>query len=202
MTTVQGFDSRYWKGVVPPGFSYKFAAFKATEGDYFANHLFPVQMDAIAGLALPRLAWHYHRQRADVKGAARIFHRFCLPDMPELPPVLDCEDRSVNPNPQMARTIWDTLQEIEQRFGRECIVYSAAWYWDRWVRPWTTRDHLIYTRMLWEADPPPDTKEPGYFGKPVITQVRLDWIAPAFGGDKIDVDEADDAWLTQHALYV
>ena len=37
--------------------------------------------------------------------------------------------------------------------------------------------------------------EPGYFGPPVITQVLLDWTAPGFGGDKIDVDETTTEWL-------
>jgi len=195
MGVVQGFDSRYWDGTVPANFAYRFFAGKLTQGENFFNHLAPLQFDRARELSLPRLGWLFHKAGADVAGSVRGYKLFYQALEVEGPPVVDVEDTSVNPSAAYAASVWVTVQEVEQKIGRAVVIYAAAWHWNRYLKQFFPAGHPIYQRDLWESDPPPPTPEPGYFGPPVITQILLDWTAPGFGGDKIDVDETTTEWL-------
>ena len=82
---------------------------------------------------------------------------------------------------------------MEQLSGLEVMCYSAKWWWDYWAKPYVQSKHKFYDRLLWEADPGPDTPEPGEWTKEklAMVQVRLDWNAPGFNA-RIDVDEISD----------
>jgi hypothetical protein len=77
-------------------------------------------------------------------------------------------------------------------WGKRPLVYSAGWWWDARIKPYTAPDHELYSYDLWEADPPPDTPC-GYWTKPVIVQTRLDFAKAGYNAS-IDEDEADEAW--------
>ena len=88
------------------------------------------------------------------------------------------------------------IQEIEQRFQQECMIYSAGWWWDRWAKPYVQDRHGFYDKMLWEADPPPPTPI-GEWGEPDVKQVRLDIMVPGYNA-AIDENEATDEWFNSY----
>lgn len=193
---IEGFDSRYWNGQLLSDHGGQFFIAKATESDYFANHLFPVQAEGALALGLDVGAYHFHRYRSDPASAARLYSHFCRPvDLAMGFPILDVEDMTAIPGTRYQAQLWDTVQELEQRWARLCMIYTARWYWDRFL--FYPRDHPIYTRPLWEADPPPDTPDPGHFGPAVITQYRLNLKLSGINA-AIDLDRADEAWYREN----
>ena len=119
-----------------------------------------------------------------------------------IPPVLDIEDRYASKNKTTVDKAWTQLQEMEQRSGREVMVYSAGWYWDSWCAPFIPLSHPIYTKDLWEADPAPDTPIKGWPSGGVMTQVILDWRAPGFidtAGNPglIDISDVDEVLFNE-----
>ena len=196
---IQGFDSRWWNGVIPEGYDYKFAYMKATEGDDFSSPEFPMQWAALQSYGLPKGAFCFHRQNCSVSGLASRFygHVAATGHFGALPPVLDFEDTRARPSLALVEHMNDCLKAVEDKFGRACMIYSAKWWWDRWAKPYVQDHHLFYERELWEADPPPDTPSPGEWGKPAVVQVKLDWSAPGWNA-AIDVNETTQEWLDKY----
>lgn len=189
---IEGFDSRYWNGLLPEQYKFRFFLTKATEADYFVAHNSPHQVERARLLGMDAGAFHFHRQHCDVTGAANIYHHWLKGlDINIKVPILDCEDQSSHPGAALMNHIWESVQAIEQKFGQTCMIYTARWWWDSHV--FYPIGHPIYTRPLWEADPPPDTKTPGHFANPVIVQYRLEYRPPGLNAS-IDLDRADEAW--------
>jgi len=189
---IEGFDSRYWNGKMVNPARFRFYIAKATESDYFANCLCPNQIESAIRLGIDTGCYHFYRRYSDPSNAAALYKHYVRPFTQAMRfPILDCEDGSCPPGKRSATHLWESVQAIEQAFGRECMIYTARWWWNQHV--WFELDHPIYTRPLWEADPPPDTPEPGGFGKPVITQYRLDLKTSGINAS-IDLNRADEAW--------
>lgn len=191
-------DSRWWNGVMPPGTPYKAYIAKATEGDNFISAQFPVQYRAAEQLFGPaRSAWSFHRFASNPMEAARLYHRVMLANggYGVLPPVLDLEDTRAPADARTPAHAWIQLQEMEQLAGREVLCYTARWIWQRWAA-FVTSDQRFYDRMLWEADPEPDTLEPGLWSKSklAMVQVRLDFNPGGFNA-VIDESDADPVWF-------
>ena len=195
--SVVGFDSRFWNGVLPAGVPYKFYIAKCSEGTWvspdFANQYRAAQQGGLA-----RSAWSYHRYASDAVASARAYHNAMLAagGYGELPPVLDAEDMRAPVIAAMFDHIWVQLQEMEQLSGREVLVYTANWWWNRWCKPFSLPTEPMYTRKLWEADPEPDTTEPSYWDKSdlVLIQTRLDFNPGGFNA-VIDEDVAKREWF-------
>ena len=145
-------------------------------------------------------AFHYHRKASDTIKAVKRFHGVVSAlDVPvELPPCIDLEDKRATPGLQLVDHMWAHVQEIEQKFQQECMIYSAGWFWDRWAKPYVQDKHGFYDRMLWEADPDPPTPI-GEWGEPDVRQVKLDIKVPGFNA-LIDENEATDEWFNRFAL--
>jgi len=197
---IEGFDSRYWDGRLPVGYAgkFKFWIGKATEADYFANCIAPWQNDKALSLGMHTGAFHFHRQASQPTNAARLYHHFLKPMALNMRfPILDCEDQRATPGMFLASHIWASVQAIEQKFGLPCMIYTARWWWDSHV--FFPANHPIYTRPLWESDPPPETKDPGHFGQAKITQYALD-LKPTGFNATIDLDRADEAWYMENVM--
>lgn len=194
----RGFDSRWWKGIMPADSPYLFGYCKATEGDGFTSQQFGLQMLALQHYGKLKGAFHFHRQASNTTVAVTRFHTVVSSlDVPvELPPVCDFEDTRATPSLKLVDHMWAHVQEIEQKFGQECMIYSAGWWWDRWVKPYVQSRHKFYEKMLWEADPPPPTPI-GEWGEPDVRQVRLDIMVPGFNA-AIDENEATDLWFNSY----
>ena len=161
---------------------------KATEGDNFTSPQFPIQWAALQSYSLPKGAFVFHRQNSDAIGTARRFHEYvgATGDMGQLPPVVDFEDTRSAPSLALVEQMNDSLKAVEDLFGRECLIYTARWWWDRWAKPYVQDHHLFYGRELWEADPPPASPIAGEWTERAVTQVSLDWAAPGWNA-AIDV---------------
>ena len=193
------FDSRHWNSILPPqGAKYQGYIAKATEGDNFTSPDFPKQYRAVQQLGLARAAWSFHRYASDPAAAARLYHQAINANggYGELPPVFDAEDNRAPRSLSLVTHMWTQVQEMEQLAGREVLVYTAAWWWNSWAKPYTTASHPFYTRKLWEADPEPDTAEPGYWNKDdlVMIQTRLDFNPGGFNA-VIDENVAKRDWF-------
>ena len=78
------------------------------------------------------------------------------------------------------------------------MCYTAQWIFARWA-PYVRSRHGFYDRMLWEADPEPDTREPGDWEKDKLAmiQLKLDFNP---GGFNAVIDESSvnpDWWATR-----
>jgi len=201
---LEGFDSRYWDGRVPAMAPFRFFLGKATEcwrSVSYANSLLLFQLDAAFVAGWDAGAWLYHRGQGRPVEAARFYHHFTVTLGLTFPPIVDTEDTLSYPGRLLAENLWATVQEVEQRFGKAALIYSARWYFDRWLKPWLPAGHPIYERDLWEADPPPDTAEPGHFHKPVGVQYKLDGSAPGWNA-KIDLDRFERTWYSKNVRLV
>jgi len=191
---IEGFDSRWWDGIMPVGYDYRFYIAKATEGEWTSPQ-FPIQYRAAEQLNLLRSAFCFHRYATDPIKSAKQFHDAILANggYGKIPPVIDFEDTRAPRSPVLVEHMWTQLEEMEQLAGQEVMCYSARWWWDSWAKPYVKSQHDFYNRLLWEADPAPDTPEPGEWTKEklAMVQVRLDWNAPGFNA-AIDVDEITD----------
>ena len=202
---IQGFDSRFWDGIVPAGANFRFFLGKATEtygaGAHYTlfNHLLPQQFEGARNAGWAVGAWHYHIQDANPLVSAREYHRFMRPLGMDFPPILDVEDEAAT-----GAHVWATVQAIEDKFGERCMVYSARWCWDdsNYLPP----GHPIFTRDLWESDPPPDTLQPGFWGPEVIRQKVLDTSVSGFRSisgtslANVDLNEANEAWYNTNVF--
>ena len=199
------FDSRWWNGVLPPqGAKYSGYIAKATQGEWTTRQ-FPIQYRAAEQLyGDARGAYCFHRTVYDPVASAKHYHRTMLDNggYGKVPPILDLEDVRAPANVQSVDHMWVQLQEMEELTGQEVLCYSAQWIWARWA-PFVQSRHRFYDRMLWEADPEPDTREPGDWTKEKLAMIQLkldfnpggfnavidessvnpDWWAERMGGD-------------------
>ena len=200
------FDSRFWNGILPPeGRKYSGYIAKATQGEWTTPE-FPVQYRSAEQLyGDARGAYCFHRVSQDPVASARHYHQAVLSvgGYGKIPPVLDLEDTRAPANVQTVDHMWVQLQEMEQLAGEEVMCYTAQWIFARWARHIQSR-HGFYDRMLWEADPEPDTREPGDWKKDklALIQLKLDFNP---GGFNAGIDESSvnpDWWAARMGGHV
>lgn len=197
----KGFDSRYitdW----PLNTEYEFMGIKiseATGGGPYSQPLTQWQLAGDRGLA--RLPFHFWRgswsnpEAHGIEQAEWFFDTYSQHfGGAELPPCIDCEDTYAPRGLYSVRDILACVKRTEELWGKKPLIYSAGWWWDSWIKPYTAPDHEFYSYDLWEADPPPDTPI-GYWNKSVIIQTKLDFVKPGYNAS-IDENEADENWYT------
>jgi len=218
MQYYEGLDSRYWNGLKPPGYNYIFAGIKISQGtkDNLDLSAPKKQWQLAPDQGLARLPFHYWKgswvqdaERHGIEQAEFFFDMMVKldPNMGELPPCVDAEDKWARKGIQTLIDICMCAKRVEELWGRQPLIYTASWWWNQWVTPYHNFDrgrYDPYQYRLWEADPPPDTKEPGDWTKDdiAIIQVVLDWYAPGFRQPNgrqagIDVDWANKEWYDE-----
>jgi|WetSurMetagenome_2_1015567.scaffolds.fasta_scaffold33318_4 GH25 family lysozyme M1 (1,4-beta-N-acetylmuramidase)/uncharacterized protein YraI len=139
MTTVPGIDvSRYqgvvnWRAVADAGF--KFAIVRATLWDAKLDETFETNWNGARANGL--LVSAYNVIKPDVPAAAQIdtFAQALIGHKWDLPLVLDIE-RDDKQSPQLiTQCVRESLRWSEQRFGRKPIVYTAKWFWNKFMLP-------------------------------------------------------------------
>lgn len=199
---VKGFDSRYTT-TIPEDTEYKFAGIKISQAVIGGPYEQPlIQWERAVELGLAKLPFHFWRGSNDdpeQDGAEQaewffsVYNQHYKPiGEAELPPCLDAEDSYALKGLRSLRNLMAFLKRTEQLWNRRPIIYSAGWWWDTWIKPYTLFLHPIYSYDLWEADPPPDTPI-GYWSESKIVQVRLDFAKHGFNAS-IDEDEAQKIW--------
>jgi hypothetical protein len=216
MARVKGIDSRYWNSIMPPGYDFKWVGSKISqETQTNLNLSAPHKQWKVAkeDLGLNRLPFHFWRGMfksgdTDPEKHGREQAEFFFEEtqklgagMGELPPAIDCESMWESPGINALIDICATCERTEQLWGKKPLIYTASWWWNRWITPYHNYNpakYNPYQYMLWEADPPPDTREPGKWTKAElkIVQEILDWHAPGFNAG-IDVDWADETWYNE-----
>jgi len=168
---------------------------KATEGRSWLSPQFWGQWNAAKALGLRVGMFHFWRYADDPGEQARHFAGHAkASDYGDLPLVMDFEDvrapMDASTFVRMA-TFYHVLRDALPD-EVEVIVYSARWWWDPWVKPFVNKAVWNpYALRLWEADPPPETPNPGEWVGNVIQQTELDVLKPGYA-HAIDVD-----WMAQ-----
>jgi len=142
---VKGFDISHWNGTlfwtdIPDEFKWCFI--KATEGDTFKDELFPQHWQGAYQENILRAAYHFWRYSSTPASQVAKFRDYVGEDIGEIPPVFDIEDVYAPKLPwKLYEHILECLQLIEAEFGKKPIIYTAAWYWDEWVKTTRLREY-------------------------------------------------------------
>jgi GH25 family lysozyme M1 (1,4-beta-N-acetylmuramidase) len=139
MTVVPGIDvSRYqgvvhWRAVADAGF--KFAVVRATLWNVKLDETFETNWNGARANGL--LVSAYNVIKPDVPAAAQIdfFAQALVGHKWDLPPALDIERDDQQTPQQITQCVRESLRLSELRFGRKPIVYTARWFWNRFVLP-------------------------------------------------------------------
>jgi hypothetical protein len=216
---IKGIDSRYWDGVIPPGYEdFEFVGIKISQGtkDNLDLSAPKRQWKLAPAQDLNRLPFHFWKGStsadAEQDGIDQAEFFFDMmnkldPGLGELPPCVDAEDKWALKGVRSLISICSCAKRTQELWGKEPLIYTASWWWNQWITPYDDFDRSKYDPYkykLWEADPPPDTREPGDWTKDdlAIIQVVLDWNAPGFrqlNGRSvgIDIDWADEEWYME-----
>lgn len=139
MKRVPGIDVSRWQGkidwasIVAEGF--RFAYMRATIGKSYIDPRFYENWDNARDAGL--LISAYHVVTPGIEPEAQIAHLFDTLEGREadLPLSLDIE-RQDNVDPEtLSHCIGTCLIELERRDSRKPIIYTARWFWDRYVLP-------------------------------------------------------------------
>jgi GH25 family lysozyme M1 (1,4-beta-N-acetylmuramidase)/uncharacterized protein YraI len=139
MPVVPGIDvSRYqgvvdWRAVADAGF--KFAVARATLWDAKLDETFETNWSSARANGL--LVSAYNVIKPDVPAAAQIdaFAQALVGHRWDLPPVLDIERDDQQTPEQITQCVRESLRLSEQRFGLKPMVYTAKWFWNKFVLP-------------------------------------------------------------------
>jgi GH25 family lysozyme M1 (1,4-beta-N-acetylmuramidase) len=131
----------------------RFIITKATQGDYRFDEWYEPYRDQSKAKSLPFGAFHYWDAAINPLKQAKYFFDH-VGDDPDLLPIWDIEkygNQGVLPPATAAQQIHDGLQETEQLFGREAMIYTNRDSWQvltanspiiaafpLWVASWTT----------------------------------------------------------------
>ena len=215
MNYIKGLDSRYWNGILPPDYEdFKFAGIKISQGTSHAGIDYTMprkQWKLCPEQNLNRLPFHFWKgsRTQDPKqhgiAQAEFFYETVMSlnqGMGELPPAIDCEDTWAYKGLRSLVDIYECCKRTKELWNKPPIIYTASWWWNQCITPYDDYDggkyRDIYSYKLWEADPPPDTPEPGDWTKDdlAVIQVELDASYPGFSAS-IDIDWAIKEWYDE-----
>lgn len=213
MTLVEGFDSRGWNGYFPPGYEHlKFAGIKISQGKKWdPKDLWMLQRQwdwAKSKYDLMRLPFHFwkgHRSWEDPiqegKSQAYYFHNSITKrfggDFGELPPAIDGEDRFLGmvTGKPLVHNFRACLEKTADLWNKVPGIYSAGWWWNKYIYPYLDGWKPWEEYWLWEADPPPPTPISGWGDEiGAITQVKLDTQMLGWNA-VIDIDQTTQEWI-------
>jgi len=152
METVSGIDVSHWSGRIDwsrvRATGQRFAFVKATESETYVDPTFDDNWLGAKSAGLLRGAYHFFRVNADPGRQANLFINTIrsMPDMGELPPVLDLETNDGQTNARVIARAKLWLDAVETAFRKRPIIYSGYYF---------LRDHFSETG----GGPPAWTKD-------------------------------------------
>jgi hypothetical protein len=214
---LNGFDSRYWDGILPPEyldhFSYYFQKTSQGVGWEPSEGWTQLQLNwkrVKEVYRLPRGPYHYtimpyHDQnmiqRAEIQADdfLRVIDERFQGDQGELPPVIDLENvhEWMALEEDLALFVRALLGRTAEIFNKAPMVYTATWFWDLYIAPYVGDWEYYEEYELWEADPPPDTPIAGWVDGGDVVQVALSKSIPGFN-TVVDLNETTQEWLNSH----
>ncbi|MGC9469702.1 MAG: GH25 family lysozyme [Anaerolineae bacterium] len=166
MEWVPGVDVSRWQGEIDwekvAAADYRFAVIRATIGDQYTDPRFYHNWHGARDAGL--LVSAYHVITPNAPADTQIDHFFEVLDdrQPDLPFVVDVERDDGAAPERITACVRDVLSTVEGRHGRSPIVYTARWFWNRFVLAsdeWQNYD-------LWVAS---------YTAKPVLPRDWKSW---------------------------
>lgn len=143
-----------WQAVKSAGIA--FASIRATIGDSYTDDRFTQNWQGAGAAGIFRAA--YHVLRPDHNPVAQIA-RFAevVGESGNLPHVLDVELTGEQPDRVIRERTLACLQELEARFGRKPLVYTADWFWTPHIgaQPWVADYDLWVAHYYWPTVPEP-----------------------------------------------
>lgn len=214
MTIVEGFDARYWDGVLSLAHQrrFKFAGIKTSQGTRWTPRegwgVLQRQWNrANSRYGLLRLPFHYLTMpypwtepvqygKDQAKNMFNTIRDVFGNDYGELPPAIDVEQRyaGMAGGDNRVATLKACLEKTTRLWNKVPLIYTATWYWDKYIHPYVGSWQYWKEYDLWEADPPPDTAIKGWVDGGVVTQVLLDTTLPGFNSG-IDLNETTQEWI-------
>lgn len=139
VSTYQGVIN--WRAVADAG--YRFAVVRATLGDVKVDETF--ETNWIGARSVGLLISAYHVVKPEIPAGAQIdrFVATLSGHITDLPPVLDIELDGAQTPDQITASVRECLRLSTQHFGRPPIIYTAKWFWDKFVLPsgeWASYD--------------------------------------------------------------
>lgn len=211
MAEILGFDSRYTT-TIPEDTEYQFAGIKISEAVGGGPYTQPkIQWQLATDMRLHKMPFHFWRGSRTEHEQNGIDQAEWFRDVYEehfgsiseadLPPVIDCEDVYANAGLSSLRDIVACLKRTEDLWGiprYSALLYSAGWWWDTWIKPYTDPHSEIYKWKLWEADPPPETPI-GYWAveNSKIVQRILDFVKDGFNASIDENIVTDNDWYNK-----
>lgn len=216
---LEGFDDRDWNGVLSPELAkrFKLVGIKVSQGRAWEPRDRAVlqrqwkRANSIYGLL--RLPFHYllspvlgqdaklygKLQALNFHTTMKVKNKADVLGWGELPPFIDVENRFVGMAGAVARAknLKACLEETILLWDRTPGIYTATWYWDRYMHTEFVKLVPKYWEIydLWEADPPPETYIAGWGDTNSIQQIKLDGYLAGYGSGGIDLDETTQAWI-------
>lgn len=154
MTQPRGIDVSRWQGVIDwqavKNAGIAFAGIRCTIGDYFTDDRFAENWRGVEQAEIFRSA--YHVLRPDIGAVSQIAHfESVVGGVGDLPHVLDVELTGNQSDRVIQDRTDECLQEMERRFGRKPIVYTADWFWTPHIgdQPWVEEHDLWVAHYYW-----------------------------------------------------
>lgn len=143
-----------WQAVKSAGIA--FASIRATIGDFYTDDRFAQNWQGARAAGIFRTAYHVLRPENDA--VAQIDHfATVVGESGDLPFVLDVEITGDQPDSVIRARTLECLQQIEARFGRKPLVYTADWFWTPHIgaQPWVADYDLWVAHYYWPTVPTP-----------------------------------------------
>jgi lysozyme len=154
MAQPPGIDISRWQGEIDweqlKQSKVAFACIRASIGDFFTDDKFAKNWQGAKETEIFRCA--YHVLRPDITAVAQISHfESVVGEAGDLPHVLDVELTGNQPDSVIQDRTFESLQEMEARFGRKPLVYTADWFWTPHIgdQPWVEDYDLWVAHYYW-----------------------------------------------------
>lgn len=154
MARPPGIDVSRWQGEIDwPAIKQAgitFVGIRASVGDFYTDDRFAENWQGAEDAGIFRCA--YHVLRPDISANAQIAHfEDVVGESGDLPHVLDVELTGGQSDQVIQDRTFESLQEMEARFGRTPIVYTADWFWTPHIgdQPWVDQYDLWVAHYYW-----------------------------------------------------
>ena len=133
MALTPGIDVSRWQGLIDwpqvAAAGYRFAAIRATVGDFLLDPFFTQNYDGASAAGLLVTAYHVHVANRPSAGQIDRFFQALDGRKTDLPLVLDVERVDGKSRDEITASLHECQQLVAERDERRPVIYTANWYW-------------------------------------------------------------------------